>query len=922
MAGKVSNFHLRGFGAVSSLNESSHLGTKLKICKNMLLRPWGGIKCIPKYERLWGLHGHTLTILSEVDFPGAKSIVKTVGGTLLSLFQNWLQNNEFVLISTTGTFPTATIGGAPHTLDAINSTYQVVNLASGETELYYWNLGVGYGPITFTSAGTGYLVITPYPLRAFNAQDGTVAFTVKRHGKNFLLFYNMTSVEPRGGPFYLGDDGTYTGTVDFLSGTSPAPEWEILALGLDPDAHWQATRFFGQLHVSNGVDTPCIVQLARTAMPGKWRPSGHNARPATPTFTLQAPSSSANVQPFYTIAGGGGAGQRTGAASLTFTASPANFRGAGGNNRVRVSITYNAGATGISSALSGSGTVPSPYVYAITTGPGAANNSTDAIVSFVNLDSKAASILTASKSAADATADTNSWAAADLAGGSGTGTSDGFGNRTVTFYARYWDEGQDRLGYEGISSDLSAAIVIDALSAYDIVVSVTKNPTAGDGRFTQIRLYMQFGEDAEAIYVLVDPDNPLDNTTSGVATKTIGSDTPFGQSMYVDQHQALPGRHLVQANTQMWRAGDPDFVERIYISKPATEDEQAPEGANVDSYELLQSTGAVGGTPVTAMYSDNYRVHVHTPGSVTLIDPADPTDQFQPPSIAGAINSSAFTPWTNSNIWYLGSDLQLYEFNGSRYGKRDAEFAAADASAHIISRVDRDEIERHPERVFMFPDVNGQMIWFFLPSLAGPLIGFAYDFLAKGIIGEFEYPKIQGLTKMEPSRPEFIFMDENASLFVWDTSDQSDATDTLPSESAFTAYATIQNPIPAAQMGYGQAQWGSSGNTWYRQAVIAELETGFIDMSNPAVRKQFISLIFTTIQNSRAIVEVTITTKCGQTITRTYGDVGALGACNSHKLSFQALDTAVKIKLRILSAEQKAWVIRDLSLQYRTGKGI
>jgi hypothetical protein len=917
---KVANYLIRGFGGISTLSESTHLGIKLESAKNILLRPWGGFKGLPIYQRLWAL-GASSTIHSTITAlkpPLAKAEVKTAGGTVLRVFQNFLTSGEIVRITAAAGYPSVTIGGSPHTMNS-TTDYYIRSLSDTECGL---SLTAGGTLLTFNTAFTGTEFLYLQPQRVLDTTDDTVALIVSKHGKNFLVFYNIDAQKARGGPFYLGDDGTYTGTVDF---TSTGAAWEVLATRLDGTARWNAQRFFGQTHVHNGVDTPAIVQLARNGVfgtPGRWRPSGDNARPAAPVIRVQAPATTSNVQAFWTIAGGAGAGQRAGSASLTFTAHPVNFPGVYANSKIQVRILYVAYATGISSTISGAGTALNPYLYTITTGPGAANNSNNALVAYVNADSKVISILSASTSASDntdqTTGATTSWAATALTGGSGSGVSVGFANRTVTAYARYWDVGVDGLGYEGPSSPISNTIILDALSANDIVVTVTRDPSAGGGRFGYIRIYLQFGEDAEAIWVLVDPDNPETNNTTGSPEKVIGSDTLFGQTMYVDQNQALPGTNLVQANGQMWRGGNPDYPNRLYVSKPATEDEMAPEGANVDAYELLQSSGSVGGNRVTAMYSDNYRVAVHTPGAVTLIDPANPLSQYQPPTVAGAINATALCQWVSGDLYYLGSDLQLYQFNGSRYGKNDTEFAAQEAAAYVMARADRTAVQNNPERVFMFPDVRGQMIWFFVPALDGTLKGFAYDFLAKGLVGEFDYPKIHGLTAMEPSRPEFVFCDESLNLFVWDTSAQYDFGDTLPVQAAFTSYAT-PDTAPVGDAGYGHVTWGAAD---YRRAYIAEFETGLIDMSQPALRKQFMSLMWNTVVNSRALVEVTITAAAGQTITRTYGDIGSLGQGRAHKLAFLALDTSCKIKLRILAAEQKAWTVRDLALQYRTGKQV
>lgn len=906
--GKTSVFPIRGFGGISTLLETTHLGTKLQKAKNILLRPWGGFKGMPIYQRLWAL-GASQTIKTTITAlrpPLAKCTTRAGTPTELNVYQNFLTAGEIVRVTTTGTFPTASISGSPHTFNT-STNYYVRNLVGNICAL---SLTPSSALISMTG-GTGFLQLQPQ--RNLADADGTVALLLSKYGKSFLMFYNIQAGKARGGPFYCGDDASYTGTVEF---TAAGATWEVLAVRLHTSARWYAQRFQSQLHLRNGKDIPAIVQISRTAIPGKWRLSGDNTRPAAPQVSVTPPTSSTNVSAKWTIPGGGGSGQRAGAASLTFEANSTNFPGSTANGRIYVRITYDPYGVGLRSTLTGLGTVASPYHYTVFTAPGSGGSSNNAIVSFVNNDSKSITILSASTSAANTTTDTGSWSITALTGGSGTGKSTGFSNRTVTVYARYFDTGKDGLGYEGLNSPISNAVIINALAANDIVVTVPTNPVAGGGRFSNIRIYLQFGEDETALYYLVEPDNPIANNGT-TQTITIGSDTEFGQEMYVEQHQALPTMHCVQCNGQHWSGGYEDQPNRLYVSRPANETELAPEGANVDAYEVFQGHGA-SSNRISAMYSDNFRVAVHTAVGVSLIDPNNPDNQFQPPGIAGALNGAAITQWVGGDLYFLGMDLQLYQFNGTRYGRNDSNFAALDSAAYIMARADRDAVQNNPERVFMFPDPRGQMIWFFVPALDGTLKGFAYDFLAKGLVGEFDHPKIHGLTAMEPNRPEFIFADEALNLFVWDTANQGDFSDALPIVAAATSYA-IPDTAPVGDAGYGQATWGGGA---YRRAYIAELETGMVDLNDASQRKQFVALIWNTVVGSRGLVEMTITTAAGNTLTRTYGDIGTLGQGRAHKLLFSALDTAVKVNLRILCAEQKPFIVRDLSLEYRAGAGV
>lgn len=981
-------FRIPNFGPVVTLADSTEIGRGLQSARNLLLRPAGAIKGPPIYSRLWalGAAASMATTIRAIAAPG--------GGTLADSHQ-------------------------------------------------------------------------------------TVALQVSRQGKSFLLFYNLPADECRG-LFYLGDDGTFTsGSYDF---TASAATWTVLATGLNNSARWYGSSQYGQWMLQNGVDDPVCVQLARTAKaPGIWRESGSNIRPNAATVSLAEPSKSSNTQASWVIPAGG-SGARTGGVALTFTANADNFPGINGNSRIYVSIEQDPYAAAITSELTGSGTPADPYHYRIHTGPTAAASSNSAVRDFVNADSKVISILTAS-SADNTTTDTQSWALTVLANGAGTGDSDGFTDRTVTVYLRYWDTGVNSLGYEGISSDISNEVIITADSQNDIVVAVPLDSTAAGGRFDGVRIYLQFGEDAEAAWYLVDPSNPVTNgaplttctigftddyplviqsinvatntfridghglqtgyviyiassgsvpggttagipvyvinatdntfkvsateggaainiTTAGTGTRsvsrhywqftkanhnlvngdivrlsnitvpggyfstgtdyyvteatsntfslsttvnglpisiavtiggvptpsvtttvtqkrvTIGSNTPFGAVMYADQNQPLSHRYLVNVNGTLWRGACTTYPERLYPSKPATEDELAPEGANVDGYVIAQGVNESGAAAITALFSDGYRLHFHTRQKIGIIDPANPDNQQFPPGVtAGALNGSALVNWTGNSLFYLGADLGLYQFDGARYGKRSADLVTTGVASYIRAAVDPTVVGRDPDCVFLMSDIPNQFIWFWLPASAGGTVGFAYDFAANGITGPFDTPLAYAAARMEPERPEIVFADATGNLFVWDTTAQHDYGDTLPTQSAFTAHAIPDTP-PVGQAGYPTVEWDGSA---YRQAIITEFETGFYDLGRPSEQKIFTGLIFTTLPNSRGLLKVSVIGKnTGLLVSRTFGDVGEYNSTScSHRLLFNRRDTAIKLKIQILGAEQKPWTIRDMTLLWK-----
>ena len=888
------------FKPIDGLTETTQLGDGTVTLKNILLRPLGGMKGPPRYERLWGIG----------------------------------------------------------------------------------------------SAATIYATLTGSPLSLTDA-DNTVALKVSRQGKCFLFFYNLPARQCRG-LFYLGDDGSYTsGSYDFTASSGLA--WSVLARDLDDTSRWYGHRVFKALFLGNGVNDNVIAQLGRSATPGVWRKAASNVAPSAPVISLVTPASSTNSQAYVSFT-------RTSTKVLTFRAKDTLYPGLSGNNKIRVRISNTGTSNDIVSTLTGQGTVADPYYYTLATGTTALTSSTDAIVTFVNADSRVTSILEASKSAADAASDTANYGPADLENGSGSGTSEGFSNRTVTFYARYWDPGAENMGYEGVSSAISNTLVIPDSANNDVRVLVPVDSTAEGGRFGFIRLFMQFGETPDEVWLLINPDDPVPNGLSGTFTRIgstngvnltgtqwanndmgqltttgtlpgglstgvdyylrtgnetffattadgpaialssagtgthtftlrskcvqVGTQTPFlpaadGGEMFDDQNRPLP--HTLHAFTQdqVWRGGVTDYPERLYASKPSTADEIAPEGVSLDDQAFVPvfNQSARGGSGrMTALLASQNRLDIHYDTGITMIDPADTDQRNFTVTAAGAINQTCLTQMEGKGTFLLAKDLFLRRQNVEQTGAGFAatvatsEFTALAAVKHLRDRVDLAELARKPHRSFLFPDPISQHLWMSLPGTDGSLKLFGYDLLNNGLVGELDYPQIYAACQMEPDRPEIIFADESGNLFVYDPTNQQDTGDTLGTQTAFTTYST-SDPIPVQYAGYGYVD---SGGVRYYQAATSVLETGMINLTNPTLRKALVGLLCRTVKGSRGIVSVTVTALNGtpQSLTLSqsqfYDNV-------EHRLNLLlGKTTAIRLKFEILGAEQKGWIIRDVSALWVT----
>lgn len=360
----------------------------------------------------------------------------------------------------------------------------------------------------------------------------TVCVRIYHQGINLVMFFNVTAAGSvttgERGTFYIGNDGSHSGEVDF-SDEGP-PLFQVLATNLDPSARWYGEMQSGQLMAQNGVDDPVAIQLGRTAAPGIYRKRGTNATLAAPVISAIEPVASTNAQAKRTVTG------RAGGVNLVFTAHPTNFAGQNGNNRLRVNIewlgAYSSGP--IASTASGEGTVGSPFVYTIFTT--ASNSSNNAIIAFVNSDSKALPFLSAS--GADASADYyddstlgTTISQQTLSGGAGTGVSIGLTSEIIDVYARMWDGGYKNCGYESPSSPVSNEIILDALTFKDILVQVDIDEDAEGGRFSHanagIRIYKRYGGDTDPVWNLMNEDTILPNTHRQQRVLVASTDLPM-----------------------------------------------------------------------------------------------------------------------------------------------------------------------------------------------------------------------------------------------------------------------------------------------------------------------------------------------------------------------------------------------------------
>lgn len=457
-----------------------------------------------------------------------------------------------------------------------------------------WGFGASQTPFATFDALTH-----PTGVGTIGASDKTIAVRIYYQGRNLAMFFNMWTGTHNGqsvtpglrGIFNLGrDDGSLT---DFDPGASGPPLFEVLAYNLDPAARWYGDFSHGQLNCQNGVDDPVAIQIGRTQTPGKWRKRGTNAVPSTPVLSVIEPQKTLNTQAKRTITG------RSGGVDLVFTASSENFIGERGNNRIKVKIVYGGAYTSdaITSTLSGDGTTASPYLYTIYTTETWSSNSH--VIAHVNNDSKIKPILSASgaNTVAPDTFDDDTLGNTTgvfLSGGVGSGDSEGLTSAYYDVYARYWDGGHKLLGYEGPSSNVSNAVVIDATTFKDLLIQVDVDETAESGRFSHsgagIRIYLRNGQETGAVWNLMNEDGFLLNS-----------------------HRT---QRVIAAGGRLWSVNT--AVASLTTDTNLTNDTLVLAHSIVNGRVFMLQSGSVGLPLDTKLYAVNCQANTPSPGSTTF----------------------------------------------------------------------------------------------------------------------------------------------------------------------------------------------------------------------------------------------------------------------------------------------------------------
>lgn len=399
----------------------------------------------------------------------------------------------------------------------------------------------------------------------------------------------------------------------------------------------------------------------------------------------------------------------------------------------------------------------------------------------------------------------------------------------------------------------------------------------------------------------------------------IGSQTEAGDLMSIDQNRPPAHRHVAMAGNINWIAGVTGNELRAYSSKEQAFDEVCPEGVNLDDYDTIAKSFGSASNEVSGLYSDKQSLHVHFRDGIVIIDPGDTNVQHEPPIEVGMVNGRCVTTSKGNKILFLASDRNIYEFNGARYGNRQGQSVTNNSIDYIRNYVSLDAMEQEPEKCNLLHDKTTQMIFFWMPSDDG-VVGFAFDENTDGIYGPFTAPcQPTHVCSLETGRGVYVLGDEDGNLFVWDTGDQGHSLNNH-NGSAITYHATNTTP-GQSHNGYLTNEVSLDGvakDLWFSNETV--METAFIDAQTIGGKIEgpitFKGLEWRSIKGSRAFVEVTFITHDGRESTIIYGDIGSKERDVPHRVGISIRSNAIRINMRVVSADLQRWTIRDLNLLY------
>ena len=868
---------LNSFSGLDVVTDSPNAPqNSLAVAENILLRPAGAVRRMPSYGRLWNLNNIS-TYISETE-----ALRLTLGpsdGSVVLLLQSVNTGMRALLV------------------------YDCAN----QKTLGFHFVGANNGQIPSLQS-----LIYAAPLWPVSAPPPTLTFVVAS-GASVTTSYLS---EIYGGPqnVFENSNGNHTVIIS------------VLKKNLAPLKRWYFSRIYSEIWMGNGVDTNLIWNNTRTPATGQGysgggqlREAGTNTTPTKPLVGSVASLPAADaVQPNVSVITAGttvltvGTTTTTiGTSTLTFTADSVNFSGITGHN-ISARIISAGTSTAISSVRTGAGTAISPFIYTLTLGTTAPQSSADAIVSFVASDYNATGVLTASVTGLGPDANPSlTLAQTPLAGGADKVTVGGHPiTMRCTFATTLFDPGPpgSNLGYEGPASALSNEVI--GTGNNDFLVTVQQK-TGVDARFTKQNIWM---------LQYIGPAYPIARDGPFIWRKILTVNNANGtyrikkdfESLEVldsapDQSRIPPCTMFEFADDKLWASGNAAEPYRIWLSKTKTDAEQVPEGCDITSYLDVEGKKEEPSRPrVTALRKLESRVQVHTDRSITLIE-AGTLRRIVSRSDFGAINPAGLAAWNRPRIPYLASDGVLYELNNTQYYR--SEPSASNSWPVLRQNVNVQEINLNPHRCNMVADSTNDIVFLWMPVGDGTNLGcFAMDFASNALTGPHVCPVLFSATPVAAGDTRVVGADESGNLWVVDFGYLFN--DKFSDNAPFTQRPVGYN-VPASQNGYPRHVLPSGAS--YDRSFKCVFETQMLDFQTPNDRKGFYSLEWTTVRYSRAIVKVILTSDDGHT--KTF-DCGEMYGRERNKIAFMISGNAIKVRFEAIVAEDKPFIVRDLTIGY------
>jgi hypothetical protein len=724
------------------------------------------------------------------------------------------------------------------------------------------------------------------------------------------------------GIFFIGDTN---GNVNMTTGfgdnltTAGTMTYTVLRTGLAAKRLY-FNRIYREVWIGNGADPNMIYSQTRSP---KLRLAGTSLAPDKPLVSkvpTAAAAPAVQAKRDFVLAD----------ATLTLTANDVSFIGTQGHY-IQVAIANSGSAAAITSTRTGAGTVGSPFIYTITIGNTVGNSSGDAIKAFVDADYNAQGVLVASLSGAAPLANAAFTASvAALSGGIDEIVSAPFpsGFRCRVACALY-DPGVsgEALAYEGPVGALSPELF--SLGTQDMLVTVAAKTS--EARFTQQSIWLR--EYASTAYP-VNPDGPFRWHRVAIVPNANGTYRIRGNFEPLQTQEATPAEGRVPpctmfefAGNRMWASGNAAQPDRIWLSKGATEAERTPEGCDITSFLDVEGRKEEPSRPrVTALRKLEERVQAHTDRSVTLFD-ANSLRRIVSRSDFGALNPSCLAAWNRPEIPYLGADGVLYTLNNTQY-YRSAE-ATPTAWPLLRSSVNVPALVADPSLAHVLADATNQLVLIFAPTL-GTVASFnsgygntaipgcfVVDMETGGMAGPNTVPRFYSSSPTNAADNRHIGITEFGDMLMLDLNNLH--SEFFPISGPFTVRAPGYSASPAGfGGGFNRVQFAVplfSANTGYSydKSAVGVMQTHWLDLGEPNIRKGFYSLEWSTARYSRALVNVFVESDGGASQFIQYGDVYGR---ERHKVAFLLSGNAIRVRLTIVVAEDRPFILRDLTIGY------